>query len=155
MSSDDSVSFEEDAGSSDEYIAGSESEETESEGEVRSEVKKKRKLVNRNSWKRNVRKLNRASGKSYINAAGKKIAARKTGDDCRCKYRCFEKVDLDKRSKILENFNSIGDKASQDEYLSGLITCKPIQRKRPKLPNNGTKSREVSNSYCVSTSIFH
>lgn len=146
MSAYESSSFE-DAGSSDDYVPSHNSSENESDAAVpERQVRKKRKLPNIEKWKRNVRKNNRALGKAYVGATGKRVGDRKIGNDCECKYGCFTKVSVNNRNTILENFNKLGTKARQDEYLSGLITCQATQRRK----HNAVRNRLMANTYHVS-----
>ena len=52
---------------------------------------------------------------------GNIIPPRTTGPPCKCKARCFEKVDDKLKMHILTTFNNMPDKARQDQYLSGLV----------------------------------
>ena len=47
--------------------------------------------------------------------------SRTTGPPCKCKEKCFEKVDDKLKKHILTSFNNMPDKARQDQYLSGLV----------------------------------
>ena len=48
-------------------------------------------------------------------------APRTTGPPCKCKEKCFEKVDDKRKMHILATFNNMPDKTTQDQYLSGLV----------------------------------
>ena len=52
---------------------------------------------------------------------GNIIPARATGPPCNCKEKCFEKVDDGLKFHILTSFNTMPDKAKQDQYLSGMV----------------------------------
>lgn len=52
---------------------------------------------------------------------GNIIPARATGAPCKCKERCFEKVDNGLKFHILTSFNTMPDKAKQDQCLSGMV----------------------------------
>lgn len=116
------------------------------EGETKSKVKK-RKSVNSNMWKRNVSKRMRTEGKEYTSSRGKLIKKKEIGNDCNCRWKCFEKVSVDQRTKIFDSFYQIGSKTGQDEYLCGLITCFDIKRKRAK--SGSGRPRTMSNKYKV------
>ncbi|CAH1112326.1 unnamed protein product [Psylliodes chrysocephalus] len=73
--------------------------------------------------------------------------ARKTGNDCKFKYKYFERVTEEDRACIFKKFNEIGDKILQDTYLSGLISVFPVSRVRTK--DGSGHSRTVSNKYTV------
>ncbi|KAL1489900.1 hypothetical protein ABEB36_013827 [Hypothenemus hampei] len=108
--------------------------------------KKNRKSVNSANWKRNLKKKAIAEGKNYINWHGVPIGPRKTGPDCRFKYKCFEKLGEDRRKAILENFNKIGDRYMQNIYL-GLVTTYKVHRIRVK--SGERKSRSCSHKYHI------
>lgn len=94
--------------------------------------KGKRKLRREKSWGRNVRKLKRAKGKSYINTAGKQVPARTTGPPCKCKWKCFDQVNGDLKAELISSFNSLGDKEKQDAHLTGLVIVNNVGRRREK-----------------------
>ncbi|CAH1110036.1 unnamed protein product [Psylliodes chrysocephalus] len=71
--------------------------------------------------------------------------ARKTGNDCKCKYKCFERVTEEDRVCILKKFNEINDKILRDTYLSGLNSLFPVSRVRTK--DGSCHSRTVRNKY--------
>lgn len=146
MSNYESSSIEEDAASSDDYVPFYYSSENELDAAVsESEVRKKRKLTNIEKWKRNIRINYRALGKAYVGATGKRVGDRKIGNDCECKYGCFIKVSVRNLNAILKKFNKFDAKARQDEYLSGLVSCKETQRRKA----NAVRSRLMSNNYHV------
>lgn len=105
---------------------------SESENSDRNEdpVVKKRKTRNEYNWSRNLRKRLLAEGKEHMSSRNKLNPKRTTGNDCHCKYKCFEKVSEEQRATILQNFNELGDKYKQDIYLTGLIIRKPINLKK-------------------------
>lgn len=59
------------------------------------------------------------------------------GSDCECKrLKCFTQVTEDARNKILQQFNELPRYDEQNSYLAGLISLIPIQRRRPRKPEN-------------------
>lgn len=96
---------------------------------------------NPKKWKRNIRKYNRASGKPYVNTKNRLVPSRKTGADCSCHWKCFEKVDDDLKRKILSSFNELADKTLQDCHIAGLIAVRQIQRKRVKSGDGVPRSK--------------
>lgn len=107
-------------------------------------IPKKRKIRNEKKWKRNIRKRLLAEGKKHMNSRNKLRPLRTTGNDCHCKYKCFEKVPDETRALILNKFNELGDKFQQDIYLTGLITQKPVNLNR----SSGSR-KKCSNIYMV------
>lgn len=65
---------------------------------------KKRKHAEPQLWKKNQRKRNRDTGKSYINTRGVVVAAKKIQADycCGCPKNCSNKISFEQR---LSNFN--------------------------------------------------
>ena len=120
---------------------------SDAEEEVTQPIKMTRKSVNTASWKRNVIKSSIAQGKSYVNWKGKEIEARKTGPDCKCKFKCFEKVTEESRAVILSKFNNLGERNIQNPYLGGLITTKNVQRPRAKTGQG--KNRSCAHAYSI------
>lgn len=115
--------------------------------DLRRRLKKTRKNVDSDSWKRNVIKKSIAQGKCYVNWKGKEIAARKTGPECRCKFKCFQKISEESRAVILSKFNNLGDRNIQNTYLGGLITTGNIQRHR--VTTGEGKNRSCSHTYSI------
>lgn len=134
-------------GSSDYYEPSDISELSEEAQSV--PTKKKRRMKNENNWQRNLKKKNSAEGKKYKTVRGREVGPRVTGEDCTCKYKCFEYVDVRNRIKILKMFNKIGDKHKQDIYLAGLIKGKQVARRRPKQNVNAKRTRNFSNVYTI------
>ena len=56
---------------------------------------------------------------------------RKTGKNCNCKLKCFEKLNDTAKQDILTVFNNIANKVKQDIFLGGQIVIKKIARSRP------------------------
>ena len=45
-----------------------------------------------------------------------------TGEDCRCKrHDCFVNVSKNERDTLIRHFNGLGDRNSQNAFLSGLV----------------------------------
>lgn len=124
------------------------SESDESETEVGSNLNnRKRKVPHVSEWKRNTRKRLRATGQTYVSSRNKVVPARNTGKDCKCKYKCFTKLNKTDKHNVLTKFNAIGDQGGQDKYLAGQIDVQRVQRRRCK---SGTgKQRSASNVYKI------
>lgn len=115
-------------GSSDDYVIEDRADDSSSSESDLEGRKKNRKAVNNAQWKRNKRKRLLATGKRHVNTANKIVGPRVVGEDCRCKFKCFEKCDEQQRTQVLRQFNAIGEKIRQDTYLSGLISSLEIKR---------------------------
>lgn len=83
----------------------------------------KKKTTNILKWKRN--------GVEHISLRGKHILSRETGPDCKCRNKCFIKVNDEEKNTILKTFNKIGNKEKQDTYIAGLIKIHKVVRHRP------------------------
>lgn len=82
------------------------------------------------------RKKLRNRGESYINAAGKRVGAKRyTEQDCECKNKCLSKLGTEvDRENIFKQFWGIGDFGQQNAYLTENVTLVPNVRKRRKTP---------------------
>ena len=57
------------------------------------------------SWKRTVAKTKRAKGEEYTSpSTGKTVQARKTGPDCKCKRKCFQRFTESEKAGVLKSF---------------------------------------------------
>lgn len=59
--------------------------------------------------KRNVLKQ-KASGVEHMNPGRSVVAARATGTDCNCKWKCFSKIPDNLKFDILNSFNVVAEK---------------------------------------------
>ncbi|KAG8309064.1 hypothetical protein J6590_094961 [Homalodisca vitripennis] len=72
----------------------------------------------------------RVSGTEYTNYGGKVVAARSTGNDCKCKFKCFEQFKDEDFISVLQVFASFKDKDGQDIYLQSQIERSDVQKRR-------------------------
>lgn len=71
-----------------------------------------------------------------------------SGSDCRCnRLKCFTKVGENARDKILKKFNELPTYDEQNSYLAGLISLVPVQRRRPRKPENEVGKFNESSYY--------
>lgn len=94
----------------------------------------------------NVKKRKKAGKMSDVM---KKLRAttHEVGDDCKCfRFKCFEVVSSEERQRIITNFNQLGEYNAQNQYLSGLITVVPVQRRRNR--KDESEASFHSSSYC-------
>ncbi|KAF6035734.1 hypothetical protein EB796_005953 [Bugula neritina] len=89
-------------------------------------------------------------GSAKEQAKKQRVCSHKTGEDCLCKKKCFEKVSLVERQKLISDFNEkYTTKNQQDGYLSTLITVCDIKRRRPR-GGDPTKANPHSHTYMYS-----
>ncbi|KAL4142128.1 hypothetical protein QTP88_004645 [Uroleucon formosanum] len=86
----------------------------------------------------------KALGLEHTSIRGKQVMPRSIGPDCKCRSKCFTKVNSSERDMILENFNKIGHKEKQDTYIVGLIKLQAISRNRPR---KNSKPKKISCFY--------
>lgn len=73
-----------------------------------------------------------------------------TGEDCRCKQlKCFENVREAERRDLISTFNTFGNRNEQNSYLAGLISVKPVERRRPQKPLEEARLNDFSYVYKV------
>lgn len=72
------------------------------------------------------------------------------GPDCNCKrYRCFENISVEERTRIIREFNNLGNYNDQSKYLCGLITVLPVMRRRSRLGDDNAQYNLASYAYRV------
>ncbi|XP_072032844.1 uncharacterized protein [Amphiura filiformis] len=91
-----------------------------------------KKRRNEAEWTQNKRKGLKATGKEYTTARGKKVAARKTGDKCKCSRQCLQYFSDETKKLLIDKVNSLGDQKAQDSFLSGGISARSVARRRPR-----------------------
>lgn len=73
-----------------------------------------------------------------------------TGEDCHCKrYQCFLNVSENERNTLIRDFNALGDRNSQNAYLSGLISVNPVKQRRPRQDEENANLNNFSYEYKV------
>ncbi|CAG9782306.1 unnamed protein product [Diatraea saccharalis] len=117
---------------------------------VRNDAKKRKKGVkNEENYVQNVRKRQRISGREYTTQKNKLVQAKTIGENCRCKKQCFNKTSEDQRQMNFDKLYSIESKNGQDIFLQSLISCTEIERRRPRVDDERSKSRFGSYTYYV------
>lgn len=70
-----------------------------------------------------------------------------------CKRKCFSKISEEDKSVLLQNFNRMNSKSTQDVYLQGLIVPTKVIRRRPRAnpgnPGSRRDPREASYHYLI------
>ncbi|CAL4091729.1 unnamed protein product [Meganyctiphanes norvegica] len=89
------------------------------------------------TWACNVRKNAKNHGLSYYTKIKgtnelREMPARKIGNPCNCKNKCFEKVTEEGIESIFKHFWAMGDYNMQNSYLTGRIQQMGLKRKRTK-----------------------
>ncbi|XP_066999751.1 uncharacterized protein [Anabrus simplex] len=90
----------------------------------------KRKQRNQSEWKREKRKRSIIAGESHISVKGEFISRKEIGSDCKCKLKCYEKVDAITRQMLFDGFYSLKSYDEQNAYLFGLIRKHDVKRKK-------------------------
>lgn len=98
----------------------------------------KKRLQRKVLWKKNIRKLKRAEGKSYVNTAGSVVAQKTLGENCNCPRKCFDKIG-EGCQVIFTEFYKLSSKNLQDSYLYGLMKRRAVERKRPRTGDRQSK----------------
>lgn len=111
--------------------------------------KGKKRISREKFWGRNIRKTKRSQGKPYVSVRGKAVDSKNIGDDCRCRLKCFQRVDAELRRKIFDEFYKLENKDLQDAYLAGHISVRNIARNRSR-SENPVKPKSVSLKFKVS-----
>lgn len=103
-----------------------------SESDQEPSVKRKKGIINSETYKRNVIRNSRVNGSKYVNYNGHEIAAKAIPQEiiCKCAKKCHLKVTGDIVKFIWDNFYSMGSKNIQDTYLQTLIESKQVKRRR-------------------------
>ncbi|CAH2237442.1 jg3571 [Pararge aegeria aegeria] len=97
--------------------------QTENQLEVENHKKTRNKRSAPKTWKQNVRKCLRQSGKEYVSLRGKKVGARKVRPkDCSsCRRKCNQSFDECAREMIHNAYWNLKDSDKQKQYVSTLV----------------------------------
>ena len=102
------------------------------------------------SEQRSVKKMGKMSD------VMKKLRAttHETGEDYKCsRFKCFQNISSEEQQRIISNFNQLGDYITQSQYLSGLVTVVPVQRRRNSKDESEASLNSSSYCYCVRASV--
>lgn len=119
------------------------------------EKRGKKRVRNESSWQRNVRKKLKACGEEHVSSVKKVVPKRTQGAPCTYRLKCFHNINEAQRISILTSFNEIGTKDKQDLYLGGLISLKPVERKRPTTGQRNAKEVSFSYKVCYISRYFY
>lgn len=82
-------------------------------------------------------KKRKAHGRVSDVAKKLRLQSHETGENCGCtKLKCFSTISDNIKKKIINDFNLLQSYDEQNSYLAGLITLIPVQRRRPRKPEN-------------------
>ncbi|CAL4087823.1 unnamed protein product [Meganyctiphanes norvegica] len=105
----------------------------------------RKRKINIENWQRIVAKKALNSGKQYVSMhTGKTIPARKIGNPCTCKKRCFATVGEESITAIYTNFWASGDHNPQTAFIQIHVTEKPVV---PHYTDNMTRIRKFMRQY--------
>ncbi|XP_063219665.1 uncharacterized protein LOC134529465 [Bacillus rossius redtenbacheri] len=121
-----------------------ESNKTCVENDCNHSMKRKKGVRNVEEYKCQRIKRARLQGKEYANYRGNVVKTKSTTESCRCARKCYDKIDIAQRGKLLDAIHSFSCKNEQDIYLQGLLDAVPIKHRRPR---NGDKSGKRSFSF--------
>ncbi|XP_063237439.1 uncharacterized protein LOC134539381 [Bacillus rossius redtenbacheri] len=121
-----------------------ESNKTCVENDCNHSMKRKKGVRNVEEYKCQRIKRARLQGKEYANYRRNVVKTKSTTESCRCARKCYDKIDIAQRGKLLDAIHSFSCKNEQDIYLQGLLDAVPIKHRRPR---NGDKSGKRSSSF--------
>ncbi|KAI4468070.1 dna-directed rna polymerases i ii and iii subunit rpabc2 [Holotrichia oblita] len=110
---------------------------------------RKRGMVHPEDYQRSVIKRSRVKGQEYINYKGNVVRAKSIGENCKCKRKCFEKIVEADRLTVFNRLYGLASKDEQDIYLEGLLSFRPVKRRRKQTEEFIGSKRNCSFSYCV------
>lgn len=132
MSSSESDPFATDNDENDPEFVLSDHEPDEEEVSTGKSRKRKRNPI---TWRRNVIKASRNSGKEYKSWKDKLQPSRKIKDPCNCRMKCNEKISEKERKSIFGHYWNLGDINRQRDFISKLVQRKNKERTRIKRKN--------------------
>ncbi|CAG4973726.1 unnamed protein product [Parnassius apollo] len=102
----------------------------------------RKKIVNKTTWKKTIRKYCRNKGLSYVNTKNKEVSEKSepSEDSCKCQFSCTC-LTLECRKKLFHDFWNLGDYNEQQIYLKNLIRLCFINRRRLGNYEDATESR--------------
>ncbi|XP_039293223.1 uncharacterized protein LOC120353480 isoform X1 [Nilaparvata lugens] len=103
--------------------------------------RKSRKRVRRpETWKKNMMKMKKRSGKEYENSRGNFVEKKSLKNGCsdKCRIGCTNKINNDERQMILDRFWDIGDQTQQRNFvINHLEVIEPKYRYQREGSNRG------------------
>lgn len=113
--------------------------------EMQFKEKGKKRVRNEKNWKKNIRKMNRLSGKEYVNTKNVVTNEKSMKPPChdKCRLKCSQRFTEEQRLKIhSEYWNAERSWDSKRQFVHSCIKTKPVvrQRKRDGTRRNKTES---------------
>lgn len=112
------------------------------------------------TWKQNVAKSLRNSGKTYISTTTKKeVPGRCMKNACNCRLKCADNIDEFNRTQLFKSYWSLGEVELQRSYIRCcMMEVKPRYKysnaARPRLPNNAFYFTVNNNKIRVCKTFF-
>ncbi|XP_072401600.1 uncharacterized protein [Diabrotica undecimpunctata] len=126
MSSSESDPYASDNDENDPEFVLLDQEPDQEEVSIRKSRKRKRNPI---SWRRNIIKTSRNSGKEYNSWKNKLQPSRKLKDPCHCRMKCSEKIPEEERQSIFGRYWNLGDINRQRDFISKLVQRKNKENK--------------------------
>ncbi len=104
-----------------------------SESVAFSSKKERSKISQPSTWKKNIRKIRRNNGLSYVASSGKFVDGRvmKRGcDKTKCKIKCANKIDEEQRNNIFTKYWALGDITMQRSFLAAHTKKRPVNSRK-------------------------
>lgn len=101
---------------------------------------------NIDTWAKNKRKQLKTQGKEYCTVKGKTISAKLMKLPCKCKRKCYEKINEDQRLLIFKNYYSL-TLDSQNQFIAGFVDEYPKKTQRIKYNHDKPSRRLFSKQY--------
>lgn len=109
--------------------------------------KRKKGCRNTCNYVKEKRKVARMKGEEYVNSVGNTVPAKKTGSDCKCKYKCCGQFSQEDKDNFIVSLYTKRTKTEQDTSLMGNIERFDVQR--PKAGDDSKKKKKSSFKYFV------
>lgn len=94
------------------------------------------------SWKKNIRKAKRSSGKAYTSATGRTVDAKQVQPHTcsKCKFKCGQNFTEEQRQSIFTCYYGLGNYERQRQFI-----CEMVERKEPS--RKGKCKKKVSQKF--------
>lgn len=102
----------------------------------------KKRTKNPDRWVRTLNKIKRLKGLEYQTRSERRIPAKVFQNvDCGCKNSCMEKIDIECRKRVRDDFYNLSSHIEQNIFLRGCCQVSKIKRHRPKDNSKLAKAR--------------
>ena len=93
-------------------------------------------------WEKNVKKVKRNSGQSYVGVTKKLVPERKIGPPCDCKNKCYDKVGRDNIKLLFDKYWAMENHDLQSQYIHKRVTESDAKRSRVKDRESRSKKNQ-------------